>query len=110
MRSWGAAEIAREPILTFANNTKPNRQIRELLAPHAMGNLDMTTSTSLGALIRLAKSGLGICVVPKPAIAAELASGELVELRTKLALPPISVHRILRVGQCVQRVDGGDLR
>ncbi len=87
--AWSAVEIAREPILTFANNTKPNRQIRELLTPYAAANLDMTTSTSLGALIRLAKSGLGICVVPKSVIAAELASGDLVELRTKLSLPPI---------------------
>ena len=86
---WSVQNIAREPILTFANNTKPNRQIRGLLAPHAVANLDMTTSTSLGALIRLARSGLGICVVPKSVIIAELAANDLTELQTDFTLSPI---------------------
>lgn len=87
---WGLRDIADQPILTFANNTKPSRQIRELLAPHAATTVDMTTSASLGAIIRLAKSGLGICAVPKAVITAELAAGQLVELTTAIDLPTIS--------------------
>ncbi len=88
--AWSLEQIAQQPVLTFANNTKPSRHIRELLAPHALGSPDMTTSTSLGALIRLATSGMGICAVPRAVIKAELASGELVELDTKVKLPTIS--------------------
>jgi len=87
---WTVADIAGQPILTFAGNTKPNRQIRELLSPHASMGLEMTTSTTLGALIRLAKSGLGICAIPKSVIAAERESGNLVELASAVELPPIS--------------------
>lgn len=87
---WTIRDAADQPILTFANNTKPTRQIREMLAPHRSTSLDMTTSTSLGALIRLAKSGLGICAIPKAVIASELASGDLIELQTVFELPTIS--------------------
>ena len=87
---WRAEDICKWPVLTFANNTKPSRQIRELLGPSAAGSLDMTTSASLGAIIRLAKSGLGICAVPRAVITSELASGELEELKTSLKMPEIS--------------------
>lgn len=87
---WRVEDIAQHSILTFANNTKPHRQIREILSRDNEVSIDMTTSTSLGALIRLAKSGLGICVIPKAVMEAELESGELVELKTKVAIPAIS--------------------
>ncbi len=87
---WSLDDIADESILTFAGNTKPSRQIKELLSPHSKSSLDMTTSTSLGALIRLAKSGMGICAIPKAVIASELSAGDLVELNTGIELPTIS--------------------
>ncbi len=87
---WSPSDIASQTILTFANNTKPSRQIHELLTPHAVGSLDMTTSTSLGALIRLAKSGMGVCAIPKAVIETEIASGDLVELNTLMEKPTIS--------------------
>ena len=84
------SDIAQEPVLTFANNTKPSRQVRELLSENTSAPPNMTTSMSLGALIRLAKSGMGICAVPRAVIEAELASGELVVLDTSVELPAIS--------------------
>ena len=87
---WDEAAVARETILTFALNTKPSRIIREMLAPHAQGALDMSTSTSLGALIRLAIAGYGVCAMPKAVIASELASGQLCALPTSFVLPQIS--------------------
>ena len=89
-KTWTLGDIANQPILTFANNTKPSRQIREMLVPHCSTSLDMTTSTSLGALIRLAGSGFGICAIPKEVVKVELSSGELVELKTAFELPTIS--------------------
>ena len=87
---WTIDDIASQSVLTFASNTKPSRQLRELLTPHSSQIPDMTTSTSLGAIIRLAKSGMGICAVPRAAIEAELAAGELVQLATDVPLPAIS--------------------
>jgi DNA-binding transcriptional LysR family regulator len=90
--TWVPSAIADQSILTFANNTKPSRQIRELLAPHTKNTFDMTTSTSLGALIRLAKAGMGVCALPKAVIKNEIASGELVELKTEIKMPTICSH------------------
>jgi DNA-binding transcriptional LysR family regulator len=87
---WPIEAIADKPILTFANNTKPGRQIREMLAPHAVGAVNIMTSTSLGALLGLAKSGLGICAVPRSVLAGDIASGALQELRTPVQLPVIA--------------------
>lgn len=87
---WRAEDIAKQSILTFANNTKPSRQIRELLSQYNAETLDMTTSTSLGALIRLAKSGMGICAVPKAVLEVELQAGDLVQLKTDMEMPTIS--------------------
>ncbi len=87
---WSQADIGLERILTFANHTRPGREIRALLAPDAERTLDMTTSTSLGAMIRLARIGFGICAVPKAAIVSELERGELQVLKTDFDLPIIS--------------------
>ncbi|MCG8560382.1 MAG: LysR family transcriptional regulator [Hyphomicrobiales bacterium] len=88
--TWRLPEIAQYPVLTFAANTKPSRQIREMLAPFCNGSPNMTTSASLGAIIRLAASGMGICAVPKAAIDIELRDGTLVALATRAELPTIS--------------------
>lgn len=86
---WTLEDISAETILTFATNTKPSRQLRELLLSDTH-QPKMTTSTSLGAIIRLAMSGMGICAIPRAVIADKLASGELSELRTDVQMPPIS--------------------
>jgi DNA-binding transcriptional LysR family regulator len=87
---WRLADVANQTVLTFALNTKPSRIIREMLRPHARSRLDMTTSSSLGALIRLAISGFGVCAIPRAVIASELRSGQLVILSTDFELQPIS--------------------
>jgi len=87
---WTVKSLARETILTFAGNTRPYRQIREMLSPPAVGELKITTSSSLGALVRLALSGYGICALPQTIIKSELAAGTLAELKTNFDLPPIS--------------------
>ncbi|MEO0328348.1 MAG: LysR family transcriptional regulator [Pseudomonadota bacterium] len=86
---WALSDIAKEPILTFATNTKPSRELKELLAGE-MSHPKMTTSTSLGAIIRLAISGMGICAIPKAVITNELETSQLVELKTDFALDPIA--------------------
>ena len=88
-KRWSIDDISDESVLTFATNTKPSRQIKELLASDRHPP-KMTTSTSLGALIRLATSGMGICAVPRAVIAEQLANGQLLELTTTEKLPPLT--------------------
>ncbi|EFL89258.1 LysR family transcriptional regulator [Ahrensia sp. R2A130] len=86
---WDAASLADQGILTFSANTRPYRYLRELLSPHTSGTLKITSSTSLGAIVRLALVGYGICALPRAIISAEIARGDLVELNAEPSLPPI---------------------
>ena len=88
-KSWTLENISAETILTFATNTKPSRQLRQLLSNDTQ-QPKMTTSTSLGAIIRLALSGMGLCAIPRAVIADKLAAGELMEIMTDVKMPPIS--------------------
>lgn len=87
---WTVKDIAQESILTFSGTTRPYRQIKELLAPHVPGELKITSSASLGAIVRLALSRYGICALPKAIISSEVARGVLTELNTNFDLPPIA--------------------
>lgn len=88
--NWRLTDIAQHPVLTFASNTKPSRQIREMLAPLCDGAPNTITSASLGPIIRLATSGMGICAVPRAVIDKELRAGTLVALASSVQLPAIS--------------------
>ena len=88
--NWRLTEIVQHPVLTFASNTKPSRQIREMLAPLCDGAPNTITSASLGPIIRLATSGMGICAVPRAAIDKELRAGTLVALAANVELPAVS--------------------
>ncbi|MFK8034432.1 MAG: LysR family transcriptional regulator [Hyphomicrobiales bacterium] len=87
---WTVSDLAKETILTFSNNTRPYRQIKEMLAPYAAGEAKITSSSSLGALTRLAQSGHGICAVPRASIDREVESSRLQILPTDFDLPAIS--------------------
>ena len=87
---WTLADLAAESILTFSGNTRPYRQIKELLQSFVPGELKITSSASLGAIVRLGLSGYGICALPKAIVSSEVSRGVLVELRTNFDLPLIS--------------------
>lgn len=87
--SWTKQDLARQLILTFTSNTKPHRQIRQLLAPYTQSNVRINSSASLGALTRLAVSGYGVCAMPKAIISNELQDGSLVQLASDVELPAI---------------------
>lgn len=101
---WTIDDIASQSVLTFANNTKPSRQLRELLTPHSSQPPDMTTSTSLGAIIRLAISGMGVCAVPRAVVEEELVAGDLVQLVTEVPLPAISFTASYVSGSPISRL------
>ena len=87
---WTLGDIAQQKILTFSRDTRPAMEIIELLQPYRSDALDMTTSTALGALVRLASAGHGICAMPKAVISTELQKGALVPLVTDVSLPSIA--------------------
>ena len=87
---WNARDIASNRILTFSPDTRPTKEIAALLGSLSQKPLDMTTSTSIGALKELACSGYGICALPRAIINEELTSGVLVELNADISLRNLS--------------------
>ncbi|WP_319529899.1 LysR family transcriptional regulator [uncultured Cohaesibacter sp.] len=87
---WSASNIAAKRILTFSQETRPTNEIRSQLVSVSDRPLELTTSSSVGALIELACSGYGICALPRAIIQKELRTGKLVELNTDLQLKDLS--------------------
>lgn len=87
---WTLKDVAQMTILTFSSNTRPYRNLKEMIAPHANGEAKITSSASLGAISRLAQASYGICALPKTTIQPDLLSGKLVTLKTDFDLPTIS--------------------
>jgi DNA-binding transcriptional LysR family regulator len=87
---WSPEDLAQQVIVTFSGSTRPHRLLREMLAQYATGELKMTGSASLGAIVQLGVAGYGICALPRAIISDELERGVLKELRTPVKMPPIS--------------------
>jgi len=87
---WTMEALAQESIVTFSGNTRPHRQIKEMLQPLAIGELKITGSASLGAIVRLGLSAYGICAPPRAIVGTELSRGELHELKTDFELAEIA--------------------
>jgi DNA-binding transcriptional LysR family regulator len=75
----GAAHFDDRPVLTYARNTRPYREIRaELLARIGPG-VAIFPSSSLSACFRLVEANLGVAALPRALGAAFLAQGRIRE-------------------------------
>lgn len=87
--NWGAAELAAQPLLTFASNTRPHRELLELLSGPDLPPLKITSASSLSTLTKLVLEGVGIGALPLAAVAKETTTGALSLLKTGVALNAI---------------------
>ncbi|WP_282608742.1 LysR family transcriptional regulator [Pelagibius sp. Alg239-R121] len=88
-KSWSCAALAAQPLLTFASNTRPHRELLELLSGPDLPALKMTSASSLSTLTKLVREGVGLGVLPLAAVAGEIESGSLCVLKTDLQLNAI---------------------
>jgi DNA-binding transcriptional LysR family regulator len=83
------SEIAAHPIITFARNTQPYVNLREVLADPALPPARVHASTSLATVVRMALDGLGVALIPTSIVAQEVADGRLVEIQGAPVLPAL---------------------
>jgi DNA-binding transcriptional LysR family regulator len=82
-------DIARWPIITFSRNTQPHVLMRELFTRAGL-RTTIHASASLATVVRMARDGIGIAVIP-PALLPNVAPrGQLRELKTRSKLPPLN--------------------
>jgi DNA-binding transcriptional LysR family regulator len=73
------AEHFRRPVLTYARNTRPYRELCDLLFERAGPEVAIFPSSSLSACFRLVEAGLGVAALPRALAAEPLAAGRIVE-------------------------------
>ena len=81
------AALARWPIITYARNTRPHQQLRDLFAGHKPPRI--FANASLSSTVRMVLDRIGIGLVAPAAIQAELARGDLVLLDAAPGLDPL---------------------
>ncbi len=87
---WHISDLAAHRLLTFSRSSRPGKEIQTLLSSSHEGPLNISTSTSIGALRELTCAGYGICALPKIIVHDELKDGRLVELNTDVVLKDLS--------------------
>ncbi|NNU81969.1 LysR family transcriptional regulator [Halovulum dunhuangense] len=73
------SEHFRRPVLTYARNTRPYRELRDLLFERVGPEVPIFPSSSLSACFRLVEAGLGVAALPRALAADPLAAGRIVE-------------------------------
>ncbi|MDF1727449.1 MAG: LysR family transcriptional regulator [Sulfitobacter sp.] len=72
-----AGLIARHPVITYARNTRPHRQMRRELYERVGPGTQIFSSSSLSACFRLVEAGLGVAALPEILGREWVARGQL---------------------------------
>ena len=86
--AWYAAASRRDPfevvdlkrpVLTYARNTRPYRELKELLFERVGPDFSLFPSSSLSACFRLVEADLGVAVLPRALGREHVEAGRIVE-------------------------------
>ncbi|MDX3975251.1 LysR family transcriptional regulator [Shinella sp.] len=87
-------DLADLPVLTFSRNSVPHiwllRQFEEMgVQPPVISN-----SNSLSAMLRLARDGIGVALLPAPMVAPMIAEGVVERLSITPQFPALKLHAV----------------
>ena len=88
----GLEALSRHPVITYARQTAPYQQVREIFASHMREGgaaPRIFANASLASIVRMVLDCIGIDVIAPGAIRAELGSGSLVLLDASAVLTPL---------------------
>ena len=83
------AAYFRRPVLSYARNTRPYRELRELLFEHVGPDVAIFPSSSLSACFRLVAADLGIAALPRALGAEYVESARIREFDPGWVPPPL---------------------
>ncbi|OLO09130.1 hypothetical protein BTW08_02665 [Salinicola sp. MH3R3-1] len=72
------------PLITFARDSRPYRELGSLLHQHKLEHLKLHCSSSLWTIVRMTLDGLGLGAIPPRLVQDELAEGKLIALPIEL--------------------------
>jgi DNA-binding transcriptional LysR family regulator len=82
--------IAEWPVITFARNTQPYVNVRELLSDPRRPAPRIHASASVATIVRMALDGIGIAAIPPAIVARELKMRQLRLVPTKERVPDMT--------------------
>ncbi len=88
--NMGLRKLAEYPIITFARQTRPHAELKELFRKAGVTGLRLFANASLSSIIRMTLDGLGIAAIPKEVVVEHLESGRLRRLTHEETLPVLS--------------------
>lgn len=80
------AHLSKDPILTFARNSRPCSELRESLQSVGIRRPQFFSSNALSATIGMTKAGLGISTLPEVFARPFLEAGEIVQVESPIDL------------------------
>ncbi|GAA0781248.1 LysR family transcriptional regulator [Roseibium denhamense] len=85
-----AARLFDKPVITYAKNTRPYRDMRDQLQEHVETDTALFPSSSLSAAIRLVETGLGVGALPRLLADPFVAAGTLKTFNPGWAPEPLT--------------------
>lgn len=82
-------DLACMPVITYARNTRPFRELRAAIYERHGPNVRMFPSTSLSASFEMVAAGLGVGLLPVKLAKARVAAGELVPFDPGWTVSPL---------------------
>lgn len=78
------------PVLTYARNTRPYRELKELLFERVGPDVSLFSSTSLSACFRLVAADLGVAALPRALGTEHVVAGRIREFDPGWVPPPLN--------------------
>ncbi|MEJ6388338.1 LysR family transcriptional regulator [Gymnodinialimonas ulvae] len=82
-------DLARIPVISYASQTRPHRELTSALAQLVGPKMRVFTSASLSASLRMIAAGIAVGPYPKVLAAPFLAAGDVAEFDPDLPLSPL---------------------
>lgn len=85
-------ELGDVPVISYPKGSLPYEIFRGCFSPKAFSQIKICWSNSLATIVRLARDGLGIAIVPEAVVSRELATRELIRMASLPRFPPFEFH------------------
>lgn len=86
------AALFEHTILTHAKHTQAGRALHQVAAEEGLNSGKIAHSSALSACIPMVQEGLGVALLPKRLVRAEIQSGELVIINSEWLPAPLSFY------------------
>ena len=93
-RELNLGDLADYPLLAFSKGSAPHQRVVQQFAKQGLEVPTISNSNSLATIIRLARDGLGLALLPRAILEEPVADGFLEILNVKTEFPPLAFHAV----------------